>query len=72
MNRFAFVVFCSVAPSLAAQQPAAPAFEVSSVKRNVSNAPGSGANVSPSGLLTIANMPIRSLLRTCSNFRTPN
>ena len=65
MTRLGLLLFVGVATTLtlAAQQPAAPAFEVSSVKRNVSNAPGSGANVSPSGLLTIANIPIRSLLR---------
>src|SRR6185436_9068938 len=64
MNRCVLlVVVSSVTASLAAQQPAARAFEVASVKRNVSNAPGSGANVSPSGLLTIVNMPIRALLR---------
>lgn len=64
MNRFVcLVVLCSVTPSLAAQQASAPAFEVTSVKRNVTNAQGSGANVSPSGLLTIVNMPIRALLR---------
>jgi uncharacterized protein (TIGR03435 family) len=65
MTRLGLLLFVGLATTLtlAAQQPAAPAFEVSSVKRNVSNAPGSGANVSPSGLLTIVNMPIRSLLR---------
>ena len=64
MNRSVWlVVLCSVTLSLAAQQPPAPAFEVTSVKRNVTNAPGSGANISPSGLLTIVNMPIRALLR---------
>ena len=63
MNRFAFVVLCSVTAPLAAQQSAVARFEVTSVKRNVTNALGSGANVSPSGLLTIVNMPIRALLR---------
>jgi uncharacterized protein (TIGR03435 family) len=53
----------AAASPLAAQQPATAAFEVTSVKRNLTNAPGSGANVSQSGLVTIVNMPIRALLR---------
>lgn len=35
-KRSAFVVFCSVTASLAAQQPAAPKFEVASIRQNVS------------------------------------
>src|SRR5688572_15553852 len=65
MTRLALLLLglAATAWPLAAQQTAASTFEVASVKRNVSNAPGSGANISPSGLLTISNMPIRTLLR---------
>ena len=44
MNRFAFVVLCSVTGSLAAQQPAAPRFEVASIRQNVSGAGSSSVN----------------------------
>jgi hypothetical protein len=40
-TRSAVVVFCSATVSLAAQQPAAPTFEVASIRQNVS---GSGSN----------------------------
>ena len=63
MTRLALLLVVLTVWPLAAQQTTPPTFEVASVKRNVSNAPGSGANVSPSGLLTIVNMPIRALLR---------
>lgn len=64
MGRIALTVGagCLVTVTLAGQQ-AAPAFEVASVKRNVSNAPGSSGGVSPGGLVTIVNMPVRNLLR---------
>jgi uncharacterized protein (TIGR03435 family) len=45
MNRFAFVVFCSVTGSLAAQQPAAPKFEVASIRQNLSGAGSNGWNI---------------------------
>jgi uncharacterized protein (TIGR03435 family) len=43
-KRFAFVVFCSVTVSLAAQQPAAPKFEVASIRQNVSGRSSSSVN----------------------------
>jgi uncharacterized protein (TIGR03435 family) len=46
MNRFVFVVLCSVmAASLAAQQPAAPKFEVASIRQNVSGSGSNGLNI---------------------------
>src|SRR5687768_10778864 len=45
MNRSAFVVFFSLTASLAAQQPAAPRFEVASIRQNLSGAGSNGWNI---------------------------
>lgn len=54
-------VLCTVTVASAAQQ-SAPTFEVASVRRNVTNAPGSSVGASPT-TLTIINEPIRELLQ---------
>lgn len=45
MNRLAAIVFCSVTASLAARQPAAPRFEVASIRQNLSGAGSHGWNI---------------------------
>jgi uncharacterized protein (TIGR03435 family) len=52
---------CVISVTLAAQQ-SAPTFEVASVRRNVTNAPGRSVQASPT-TLTIINVPVRMLLR---------
>jgi len=52
---------CLISVTLAAQQ-SAPAFEVASVRRNVTNAPGRSVQASPT-TLTIINVEVRILLR---------
>jgi hypothetical protein len=48
--------------STIAQQPA-PRFEVASVKRNVSGAPGGKIQIPPAGTVTYINVPLRVLTR---------
>lgn len=68
MNRFALVVLCSVAASLAAQQPT-PRFEVASVKPNtsgISNAiPPSRAN----GSYSASNVGLKSIIANAFDVR---
>src|SRR5688500_11281493 len=61
MNRFAFVVLCSVTVPVAAQQPATPAFEVASVKRNNSGNSGSSGRMANDSV-TLVNQRARLLL----------
>jgi uncharacterized protein (TIGR03435 family) len=61
MNRFAFVVLCSVTASLAAQQ-GAPAFDVASVKLNLGSAGTSTWGLLPSGRFVATNTSLRMLI----------
>ena len=63
MNRFAFVVLCSITASLAAQQPAAPTFEVASIKIS-KNPPlqDSQFGYPPGGRFFVRNIPMRWII----------
>jgi uncharacterized protein (TIGR03435 family) len=69
MNRFVFVVFCSVAATVAAQQPT-PTFEVASVKPNMSgsctvasNSCQSFIRLQPGGNFLVGNRTLRELIQ---------
>jgi uncharacterized protein (TIGR03435 family) len=62
MNRFVFVVLCSVTASPAAQQPAAPAFEVVSVKPSPNDLSPEGIATSPDGSVRFTRFPVRTLI----------
>jgi len=62
MNRCAFVVLCCVTASLAAQQPAAPGFEVASVKVNNSRETDYVFVLGPPGRVLITNAPLRGIV----------
>src|SRR5262245_42739030 len=64
MNRFAFVVFCSVTASLAAQQPAGPTFEVASVKPHTSDDQRMIMTMQPGGRFVATNVAMRLIIRT--------
>ena len=50
--------------ALAAQTPGAPAFEVASIKQNVSGAEGTASYVLPGGRYTATNVTLRMLMKT--------
>jgi uncharacterized protein (TIGR03435 family) len=63
MNRFAFIVFCSVmAASPVAQQPAAPAFDVTSVKPSPNDLTPEGTSTSPDGSVRFTRFQVRTLI----------
>jgi uncharacterized protein (TIGR03435 family) len=63
--RLAVLLACLMAGAGAAQGPATSSisFEVASVKRNLSGAPGARINVPPAGALSFINVPLRILIR---------
>ena len=61
-KRSAFVVFCSVTASLAAQQPAAPKFEVASIRQNVSGFGSTSFDIKGQTLTTV-NFPLVGLMQ---------
>ena len=70
MNRFAVVVFCSAVASLAAQQPAAPRFEVASIRQNVSGAGSSSLNFNGE-TFTTTNFPLVGLIQWAHEITAP-
>jgi uncharacterized protein (TIGR03435 family) len=62
MNRFVVVVVCSVTASLAAQQPAAPKFEVVSIKPTPPGTGGGGRQLLPGGRVTLRNITLKALV----------
>ena len=70
MNRFAVVVFCSAVASLAAQQPAAPRFEVASIRQNVSGAGSSSLNFNGE-TFTTTNFPLVGLIQWAHEISAP-
>ena len=65
MNRFMLVVPCCLSvASVAAQQPAAPAFEIASIKRNTDPKPMiSGTMTTPKGEIRLVAIPARLLVQ---------
>jgi uncharacterized protein (TIGR03435 family) len=63
--RLAVLLAFLIAGTTAAQVPATPpmAFEVASVKRNLSGSPSARINVPPAGALSFINVPLRILIR---------
>lgn len=66
------LAFIAGATTLRAQAPAptdsVPAFEVASVKRNVSGSTQSSSGISPDGSVTLINQPLRSVIATAYGF----
>jgi uncharacterized protein (TIGR03435 family) len=66
-TRWLIVGLAAVAPgvgALAAQTPGAPAFEVASIKQNVSGAEATASYVQPGGRYTATNVTLRMLMKT--------
>jgi uncharacterized protein (TIGR03435 family) len=61
MNRFAFVVLCNLTAWLAAEQPAAPKFEVASIRQNLSAA--GSYSVDFKGEAAATNVPLVVLMQ---------
>ena len=70
-RRTAFVVFCSVTASLAAaQQPAAPKFEVASIRQNVSASGSSSLNIKGE-TFTTTNVSLVRLMQVAYEITAP-
>jgi uncharacterized protein (TIGR03435 family) len=63
MNRFVFVVLCSVTASIAAQQPLGPTFEVTSVRLHTSDDQRTMMTMQPGGRFVALNIPLRHVIR---------
>jgi uncharacterized protein (TIGR03435 family) len=68
LNRFAFVVLCTVTTSIAAQQPLAPRFEVASVKPNTSGQIAQSSQIGKGSVVT-TNLRMRALIAVAHGVR---